>query len=365
MPPNVRERVRKKLVMPDLVGLREADAQIMLTNLGFQQGRVRFVESYQEVGNVVHQHPLKGQLVDSNLEVQLSVAKRNYVQYLPQVYQVETSTGNAFLREFLWVFQHVMESVTSKLDNGHLYYDPRETPPEFLPWLASWVALTLDIDWPDVKKRKMIQSAAEMYKFRGTKRAMRDVLEIFVGKQPRIEENAWPYSGFRIGVSSTVAEDTIILPPIDLDHCFMVHIPMPPEDITEEMVVKIHNIIKMEKPAHTTYFLQFEREEDKAKPLPFFQIGVSALGVQDMRYDEESPDEPAALPPAPEPEKAPEPKPKAKPKPKPKPKKEPKEKPKAEKKEPKAKAKPKKKTAAKKTPAKSKAKSSTKKKKDT
>ncbi|MFT7621524.1 MAG: phage tail-like protein [Myxococcota bacterium] len=293
--PSVRERLRKKLVMPELTGLRRADAQVMLTNLGFGQGRVRFVESYKGVGDVVHQHPMKGQLVDSNTEVELHVAKRNYVQYLPQVYQVETSTGNSFLREFLWVFQHIQESVTTKLDDGHQYFDPRDTPQEFLPWLASWVALTLDVDWPTVKKRKMIRAAAEMYKYRGTRRAMIEVLEIFVGERPRIEENAWPYAGFRIGVSSTLGEDTIILPPMDMDHCFMVHIPMAPEAITEEMVVKVHNIIKLEKPAHTTYFLQFERKEDKPKPLPFFQIGVSALGVDDVRYDETEP-APAAEP---------------------------------------------------------------------
>ena len=298
--------------MPELVGLRQNDAQIVLGNARFRPASVRFVESYEEIGTVVHQHPMRGQLVDNDSEVWIHIAKRNYVQYLPQIFQIETATGNSFLREYLWVFQHQFESITEKLDHGHRYFDPQETPDKFLNWLASWVALTLDIDWPTIKKRKMIKAASEMYKYRGTRRALIEVLEIFLGKRPRIEENAWPYNGFRIGVSSTVAEDTIILPPIKLDHTFMVHIPVGPDEITEEMVVKVHNIIKLEKPAHATYFLQFKSDDEKSKPQLFMQIGVSAMGVADMRYSEQEEDEQALEAPAPRAEvKEPKPKKKA------------------------------------------------------
>src|SRR5437879_1457293 len=114
-----QERVRKKLIMPDLVGLREKDAQIMLTNQGFQPGTVRFVEAYEDVGSVTQQHPMKGQLVDSTTPVHLHVAKRSYLRNLPQVFQVDGALGSAFLREYLWIFQHVLESVTTKLDASH------------------------------------------------------------------------------------------------------------------------------------------------------------------------------------------------------------------------------------------------------
>ncbi len=284
----MRERDRKKLKMPDLVGLREEDAAIALRNAGFKEvPRVRFVESYESVGTVVAQEPIKGNLVDNYGVVVLRVSRRSYLRHLPQIYQTDAALGNDFLREFLWVFQHIQLSVSRKLDQGWHYYDPRETPEEFLPWLANWVALTLDVDWPDIKKRKLISAAAELYKHRGTKRALRDVIRIFLDREPRIEENKWPYPGFRVGVTSSVGVDTIVLPQIDLDHCFMVHIPVGVDEVTEEMVVKIHNLINMEKPAHATYFLQFQTEERRATPQVFMQIGVSSLGVPDLRYDEE------------------------------------------------------------------------------
>ena len=273
----------------------------MLTNQGFQPGTVRFVETYDELGSVVQQHPMKGQLIDSTTPVHLHVCKRSYIRHLPQIYQVDGALGSPFLREYLWIFQHVMESLTDKLDEAHRYYRPYEAPEDFLPWLASWVALAVDIDWPEQKKRKLIKAAAQMYAYRGTRKAMKEVLAIFVGKEPRIVENAWPYQGFRVGVSSTVAEDTIILPPINLDHCFMVHIPMPSEEITEEMVVKIHNIINLEKPAHSTYFLQFKTEDLKARPQVFMQIGIAAtIGVTELRYDEQPGGDAPATPTDPE-----------------------------------------------------------------
>ncbi|MFT5431173.1 MAG: phage tail-like protein [Myxococcota bacterium] len=282
----MRERVRSKLRMPDVVGLREQDAQIMLQAENFLPATVQFVESYEDLNTVVSQEPIKGQLVDTSAEVVIHVAKQSYLKFLPQIYQQDTALGNTFLKRYLWIFQHVTTSVTDKLDHAHGYYDPRETPADFLPWLASWVALSLDIDWDDLKKRKLVRAAAEMYKYRGTKRAMIDILEIFCDKAPRIVENAWPYAGFCIGVTSSVGEDTIILPQINLDHCFMVYIPVGADEITEEMVVKIHNIINLEKPAHTMYFLQFQTEEVRAAPQVFMQVGVSHLGVPDLRYDE-------------------------------------------------------------------------------
>ena len=274
--------------MPELLGLTEHDAQVMLVNHGFRPAKVRYVQSYDAVGSIVGQAPLQGQLVDAETTVEMRVAQRSFVRFLPQIYQQDDALGHHFLREYLWVFQHLLSSITDKLDDTHRYYDPREAPEEFLPWLASWVALTLDVDWDESKKRKLIRSAAENYRRRGTKRALEDVLQIFLDHSVRIEENAWPYPGFCIGVTSSIGEDSIVLPKIDLDHCFMVHIPVAPDEITEEMVVKVHNIINLEKPAHTMYFLQFQLEEERSAPQVFMQIGVSSLGVPDIRYDDSS-----------------------------------------------------------------------------
>ena len=270
----MRERIRKRLAVPDLLGLNQNDAQAILRNAGFTPGRVRYVQSYDPLDTVVDQYPLKGQLLSDNEDIELKIAKRSYLQYLPQIFQMDSAMGNSFLREYLWIFQHIFDSIDEKLSKGHEYFDPRHTPSEMLPWLASWVALSLDVDWPELNKRKLIRNAAQKYRNRGTRQSLEEMLEIFVGTAPKIDENSWPYPGFRIGITSTMGEDSMILPPLHLDHCFVVHVPQPVDEISEEMVVKIHNIINMEKPAHTNYCLQFYSDDNRPTPQVFMQIGV-------------------------------------------------------------------------------------------
>ena len=89
--------------MPEVIGLNEEDAQIMLSNAGFvTRARIRFVESYERSGSVVQQHPMKGQLIDNDSpQLELNVSKRSYMAFLPQIYQVDAAMGNSFIREFL------------------------------------------------------------------------------------------------------------------------------------------------------------------------------------------------------------------------------------------------------------------------
>ncbi|MEM7557194.1 MAG: hypothetical protein AAF378_24520, partial [Cyanobacteria bacterium P01_A01_bin.84] len=81
----------------------------------------------------------------------------NYQQYLPTVLQEDD-----FLDQFLLAFEKILsgqsktsskEQIITKetqnppgleeiIDNIHLYFNPQQTPEEFLPWLANWVALS-------------------------------------------------------------------------------------------------------------------------------------------------------------------------------------------------------------------------------
>ena len=51
-------------------------------------------------------------------------------------------------RRFLFVFQHLMTTVTEKIDRLPALTDPMEADPRFLPWIASWVSFELDGSLP-------------------------------------------------------------------------------------------------------------------------------------------------------------------------------------------------------------------------
>lgn len=246
-----------KLKVPKLVGLSARNASVVLRAAGFPKPDVEYVESYEEALTVIDQTPTRGQIVDDSTRVRLLVSQRNLIRFLPGIYQRNDETGGNLLRDMFWIVQHLIDDIEEKLDNIHTYFDPYEAPEEFLPWLASWVAFTLDENWPLEKKRYLIKKAVDFYRIRGTVKGLKLFLKLFTGVEPEILENQWPFRGFQIGVNSTIGVDSIILPPVNLAHCFVVDFPIHPDEVSDELIIKIHDIIQAQKPAHTTYFLRF------------------------------------------------------------------------------------------------------------
>jgi len=179
----------------------------------------------------------------------------------------------------------MFDSIEVNLTDGWRFYDPHVAPIEFLDWLANWSAFTLDLDWPEPRKRALIKRAVDLYRIRGTKRGLSLFLKLFTGHEPDIEENIWPFQGFRVEAEGAesgarIALDSVILPPVDLAHCFVVTMPIKFETVTPEMVIRIHQIIQTEKPAHTHYYLRFAEEQGDVELREFFAIGLrSGIGI--------------------------------------------------------------------------------------
>ena len=254
-----------RLVMPEVVGLHWENARARLQSGGFNRSRIQFTESYEPEDSVVAQSPSKGQLASSETEVVLCVSKPSLIRFLPSIFQsAGTGTDPDFVRRLLWVFHHFFDDLNRKVDGIHRQFSPDTADEEFLPWLAQWIAVTLDADWPARKKRRMLRSAARLYNRRGTAPAIRRLLQIFTEVEPEIVENSWPYNGFWVGVHSTIGVDTVVLPPVNLAHCFVVRFPRTYEELGEATVGRIHQIIRAEKPAHAVYYLQFADDPREA-----------------------------------------------------------------------------------------------------
>ncbi|MCO5171282.1 MAG: phage tail protein [Planctomycetes bacterium] len=285
------ERLKKALAareapMPTLEGypLRKARKILALSGIDPARLRLRMADHPQERGAVVRQRPRAGakvDLEDAGQKVELTVSDRSIVGYLPQIYQRSDLTGRSFVRDFLWIVQHLQFQTDEKLENLDHYFDPHECPPEFLDYLASWVALTLEAGWPEAKKRSLIKKAVELYHLRGTPRGLRVYLRLFTGVDPVIIENAWPFEGFVVGVSSTVGVDTVLTHQVNRAHTFIVHVPLPIDDVDLETIRRIHRIIEQEKPVHTDYYLTFAEPADDGDDADTgITVGVtSTIGV--------------------------------------------------------------------------------------
>jgi hypothetical protein len=150
--------------------------------------------------------------------------------------------------------------------------------------------MVLDHDWPLEQKRALLMRSVDLYRIRGTRRGLALFLKLFIGCEPIIEENKWPFRGFRVGVDARIGIDSVVLPPVDLAHCFTITVPMKFGDVTPEMVVRVHEIIRMEKPAHVHYYLRFAADEGDAQLREFFAIGLrSGIGIGDENMPGEPP----------------------------------------------------------------------------
>lgn len=282
----VAEALNRKVVrVPDIVGRPLEKARILMEDAGLPRIVVLFRESYEDRDTVLEQKPARGQMVYETTEVTIWVARRGYLEHLPAIYRRSDAVGRNLVRELCFVFEHMFDSVDQNLTDGWRFYDPHVAPPEFLEWLSRWTAFTTDLDWPEEQRRALIKRAVDLYRIRGTRKGLTLFLKLFTGHEPDIEENTWPFKGFRVEgegaeQGARVALDSVILPPVDLAHCFVVTMPIKFEDVTPEMVIRIHQIIQLEKPAHTHYYLKFLEETGEVELREFFAIGLrSGIGI--------------------------------------------------------------------------------------
>lgn len=276
---------RRVVRVPDVVGRPLLKAQILLEDSGLSRIVTLYRESYEDRDTVLEQRPARGQMVYEGTEVTIWVARRGYLENLPAIYRRSDAVGRNLVRDLCFLFEHMFDSVEVKLNDGWRFYDPHVAPMGFLNWLSSWTAFTLDLDWPEPEKRALIKRAVDLYRIRGTKRGLALFLRLFTGHEPDIQENTWPFKGFRVEgegseVGARIALDSVIMPPVDLAHCFVVTMPVKYEDVSTDTVIRIHQIIQTEKPAHTHYYLRFSEEKGDVELREFFAIGLrSGIGI--------------------------------------------------------------------------------------
>jgi phage tail-like protein len=127
------------------------------------------------------------------------------------------------------------------------------TPDEFLPWLSQWVALSLrtDIFQADGtigqaqaealnlgKRRRFIGRMAYLYRIRGTRQSMQELLEIFTGAAVTIDDqvDGEPHF-FKVLLNLEALKGS------------------GSRAAFERAKELAHSVIRLEKPAHTRYLL--------------------------------------------------------------------------------------------------------------
>lgn len=116
--------------------------------------------------------------------------RTSYLRYLPAVYQ-EDERSRDFLERFLSLFETFYAEIEARVDHIARYFDPDAgvVSGDFLRWLSTWLAISVDNNWDEAKLRVLVKRASEIYKQRGTRAAIGEMVEILTGQQPIIVEH--------------------------------------------------------------------------------------------------------------------------------------------------------------------------------
>ncbi len=209
--------------------------------------------------------------------------RTSYLDYLPAIYQgdpagtghQENLVNSRFLERFLSIFESVLSEIDFNIEHINCFFDSLGAPNEFLSWLGSWLAVSMDESWAQDKKRLLIQNAISLYKKRGTREGLEESITLFTGVKPSIVESFSISRQIRSN-ECELSPDTELLffPPegattairnnevVKLSDvlfgnepfCFCVFLAN--ANLDENTTNTVRRIIEEQKPAHTCYDLK-------------------------------------------------------------------------------------------------------------
>jgi phage tail-like protein len=233
----------------------------------------------------------------------------SYLRYLPPAYREEPVSA-AFLERFLSIFETVFEDLDQRIDQLFRYFDPGLVPKEFLPWLASWINLSLDDDLPEQRIRQLIRRAPHLYARKGTPGALVEFLEIYTGRSVFLTEHARSLKpqvlggpdfrlghgilllgsgpkGMRVGDTTVVGYAAIRDRVSDADEPFLplarrftISIDLEGEEF-QKQIGTLRRIVNEQKPSHTVCTIQSSAGR---KTVGTATLGVNATVVDTQPY---------------------------------------------------------------------------------
>lgn len=190
--------------------------------------------------------------------------------------EVQQHNADQF-RRFLFIFQHLMTTVTERIDDLPAMTNPMVVNPKFLPWLSSWVNFSLDEALPLHQQRELVRRSIRLHRTRGTREGIEEMIRVLTSAPVVIEEHHAPQpcvvGGMTLAGGRTVEERYLRNEP-------------PPHFLLREgrksgtfFVLRLENqaafrkrfgerapavlrrithIVTREKPAHVLFTLQFD-----------------------------------------------------------------------------------------------------------
>lgn len=167
-----------------------------------------------------------------------------FLKYLPSIYT--ENKEDDFIERFLSIFHTLFMDLEGKIDHVYEYFDPESVRAEFLPWLARMMQINLDYNWSDYQLKELIKQANYLNKRRGTKEAIKKVVELYLQDEVFVVENFQIEKELNNPKLKDLYEQLYTKNP----YSFTLLIKYK-KDLDDTKIKNLKNILEGEKPAHT------------------------------------------------------------------------------------------------------------------
>jgi phage tail-like protein len=135
------------------------------------------------------------------------------IERLPAIFAAGESD---FLERFLALTDTVRESVTELLDDLPLQLDPRSADAserrDFLAWLGRWIGMDDLGRLPEVRRRRLIRAAAELYRRRGTPDGVARHVGMWLGRRVEVLEH-YRLRRWAVARQARLGDDSVLFGP--------------------------------------------------------------------------------------------------------------------------------------------------------
>lgn len=166
-------------------------------------------------------------------------------EQLPAVF-----ADDSFTQRFVAALDEVLAPVFATLDNQAAYLDPALAPDDYVDWLAKWVALDVEEQWPLPRRRRLVSTAVALHRRRGTRGGLAGLIELVTGGRAEVLDS---------GGCVASADPGTPLPGADRPG-LLVRVRIPDPSTVD--AARLDALVAANKPAHLPHTLEILAEKD-------------------------------------------------------------------------------------------------------
>jgi phage tail-like protein len=170
---------------------------------------------------------------------------------LPDIYRRHDDN----IGRFTEALDQVLAPIWLVLDCYDAYLDPMLAPLDFVELLAGWVGFPLDRNWSPAQTRRLVAMAVELYRRRGTRRGLEDLVRAYTGVVPVVEDSGGTAWSEQPGGAAPGSPEPAVRVRVEL-----------PEQTPADLA-RLTRLIAANVPAHVSVSVEIRRSADVA-PLP-------------------------------------------------------------------------------------------------